>query len=568
MKPLLMKSSLMMLAGLALAQPVAALAQLLPYEDLSGALPSGGDDSANGGLDQGDRGAPPPRVNKAKFSPYVEGQLVAQTQLSPHGETLTYSTLAAGVDAALSRRNAEGGLSLRYERRFGLGGSKVRGSDTLSGLTRGSVNLIPGALAINASAVATQTGVENNGSSINGVRFGNNVGNVYSVTAGPSVQTRVGNVGLQANYQAGYTKVSTPTSIANAAGQSRVDLFRKSVSQVAGISAEAKPRTLLPVGLSAGLTWSREDSSTLDQRTDDKHARAGLVLPIGGTVQVLGGVGYEKVMASNRDAVIDPVTKQPKLDAHGQYVINNSQPRKLAYRSDGLTWDAGVMWRPGPRTSLEARIARRYGSISYTGSLTYASSNHSSLNVSIYDNIGGFGGKLNEILRNLPINGLEDCTKNNVTGVTNNSRCLNGGLASLRSSSFRGRGVAARFGVNRSRFNYGLAAGYDNYKYIGASSTALAYLNGKIDQSYWLSAYLNGQIDRASSFGTNVWTNWFESGDKLAGNTTSLGATASYYRSLSRNLTANAMVGVEGVNRQSLPDYWSASGQVGLRYAF
>ena len=41
---------------------------------------------------------------------------------------------------------------------------------------------------------------------------------------------------------------------------------------------------------------------------------------------------------------------------------------------DGLIWDAGVMWRPSRRTSLESYVGRRYGTMSYHGTFAYAPS--------------------------------------------------------------------------------------------------------------------------------------------------------------------------------------------------
>ena len=89
-----------------------------------------------------------------------------------------------------------------------------------------------------------------------------------------------------------------------------------------------------------------------------------------------------------------------------------------------------------------------------------------------------------------------------------------------------------------------------------------------IDENYWAAAYLNGVIDRNSKFSTNLYSNWYQSGDALAGQVSAIGATAAYYRSITNHLTATAALGIDGVNREKLQDVWSASALVGVRYSF
>ena len=63
--------------------------------------------------------------------------------------------------------------------------------------------------------------------------------------------------------------------------------------------------------------------------------------------------------------------------------------------------------------------------------------------------------------------------------------------------------------------------------------------------------------------------NWFQSGSGVNGDGTAIGATASYYRNLTRRLSATAAVGLDGINRdEPLPDQWIASALLGLRYNF
>lgn len=567
-------------AGLAACLPLAAQAQTLPYGNVSGGGSGGGkaadksdDDSVDVSKPRRQRGE-----KRIRLTPYIEAGQVAQAELSPGNDVVTYSVLAAGVDAAIRGRNNEGSLSLRYERRFGWG-DKAQDSDTLSGLARVSAALVPQVLTIEAGAIAARTNVENNGAALaTGLASGDATTQLYSFYAGPSLATHAGDVALNAAYRFGYTRVESPDAVVLAPGQAPLDVFDDSVVHSATIHAGVRPGDVLPVGIGVGAGWNREDVSNFDQRVDDKHIRGDVTLPVGSDVALVGGIGYEKIEISSRNALIDPLTGLPVVGSDGRYVTDQAGPRRIAYQADGLTWDAGVMWRPSRRTALEAHVGRRYGSTTYYGSFAYAPNARTSINVSVYDNITGFGGMLNNALVNLPtqfeavrnpLSGdIGGCVAGQGAVGAGESPCLTGALASVRSSVFRSRGVMATYGVSGARYQYGLGAGYDRRKFIAAPGTVLAAANGVIDENVWVAAYLNGRINRDSSFATNVYANWYQSGDAVSGDVSAVGATAAYYRSITSHLTATAALGIDGVNREKLDDIWSASALVGLRYSF
>ncbi len=572
-------------ALLAAGMPMAAQAQSLPYGDMTG---SGGggygsgmssrDSADSGDADsdsQGSRQAHRPRL---KITPYIEAQQVAFAELHPGKDTLTYSVLAAGVDAAIGGRNNQGSVSLRYERRFGWGG-KTRDSNVVSGIARVSSAVVPGTLTIDAGGLASRNAVEGNGSlSSGGLVFGDSVTQVYSIYAGPTLTTHAGDVAINGAYRIGYNRVETPNVVPAAAGQQHLDVFDSSVVHNASIHAGTKAGDVLPVGLGVGAGYNREDIKNLDQRVEDFHARADATLPVSQDLALVAGVGWEKVQVSSRDAVRDPVTGEPVLGSNGRWVTDKSAPRQMAYDTSGLIWDAGVMWRPSRRTALEAHVGRRYGSMSYTGSFAYSPDGRSSFNVSAYDSMSGFGGQLNNALANMPtqfqasrnpFNGnFNGCVAADGAVASGQSGCLSNALASVRSSVFRARGVMASYNHGGERLQYGIGGGYDRRKFVGAPGTVLAAANGVIDENWWVSAFLNGKIDQASSFSTNVYANWYNGGDVLAGDARGVGATAAYYRSITSHLSATAAVGLDGVTRDKLDDIWSAQGMVGVRYSF
>jgi len=560
------------LAGMACGLlPLAAMAQTLSYDGgASGASDSGSAASSPADGGQSNRHKRGSRSG-SYIAPYIEAQQVVSAELSPGSEVLTYSQVAAGVDATLKGRNSAASLSLRYERRIGWGNADS--GDTISGIARGYASIIPQTLQIDAGLLAARTRVENGGAAVLGpVGQGSDVSRLYSAYAGPTLTTELGDARVDAHYRIGYTKVEASDDLVTAGGQPAVDVFDESVAHDAGIHIATRPGTVLPVGIGAGAGYYREDISNLDQKVEDFHARLDVTLPVSQELALVAGVGYENVEISSRDALRDG-NGDPVIE-RGRFVTDSSAPRQIAYKADGLIWDAGVLWRPSRRTQLEAHVGRRYGTTSYYGSFSYAPSDRSSLNIAVYDSIAGFGGQLSNALAKLPAefsvnrNALSGDVSGCVAAVAQGT-CLNSALGSVNSATFRARGIAASYNRKFGRMAAGIGAGYDRRKFIAAPGTVLAAANGTIDENIWLAAYLNGQIDRNSSYAINAYANWFQSGASLNGDATALGASLAYYRNLTDRLAATAAVGIDGISRtEPLEDQWSASALVGLRYNF
>ena len=507
------------------------------------------------------------------ISPYIEAAQVFSSTRSPIHDSLTYTRVAVGVDTAIRGRNNEASVSLRYERRIGYGKSKSVNGDDISGLGRASVTLIPQTLKLEAGLLATRTRVEGSGASVvSPIDIGDSVTQVYSGYVGPSLSTHAGNVAINGHYHFGYTKLTAPRSVTPVPGQTPVDFFDHSTSHNAEIHAGTKAGEGLPVGVGLGAGYNQENVSNLDQRVRDFHARADLSLPVGHDLALVGGVGYEKVTISGRDALRDS-SGNPVIGAGAHFVADRSSPRQIAFNTSGLIWDVGVMWRPSRRTSLEAYVGRRYGSRSVWGTFAYAPNDRSSLNVAVYDRISGFGSQVNDALSNLPTQfdvlrnplngGLTGCVSSQVNGG-----CISGALGSVRSAVFRSRGVAASYGVNLGRFAAGIGGGLDRRKFIAAPGTVLAVANGTTDQNIWMNAYLNANLGEHSSVSSNVHANWFQSGTGVVGDGSAIGATVAYNRTINRHLSANAAVGVDEISHNAVPNITTASALVGVRYGF
>jgi hypothetical protein len=535
-----------------------ALAQSIPYTPPS--------ERSRGGDDQGER------RREQVFTPYIEVSQVVTSRNIPQNETFTYTRAAAGVDMAVSGTRNGGAMSLRYERRFDWDQPDAAG-DSISGIANGYATVTPG-LQFHAGGFATRERFNTSGASVpGGAQFDDEVVQVYSLYAGPVVKTQAGDVAIDASYRIGYSRVEQEVPTVAVPGIPVKDIFDDSTVHAASVSAAIKPGEVLPVGVGVSGTFYREDITNLDQRVEDAQARATVTIPVAQNVAVSGAVGYEKVQISGRDAVIG-ADGFPVVGKGGNYVTDKRSPRVLAYDVDGLIWDVGVMWRPSQRTALTANVGRRYGSTSYTGLFSYAPSTRMSVHLAVYDNVAGFGGQLNRSLAALPTDftAIRNPISGDIGGCVSSLEsggCLSGALGTLRSAAFRAKGVAASYGIRMGRISAGLSGGLDRRKFIAAPGTILESVNGQIDENYWLNAYVNANFNEESALETNVYANWVDSGGTFAGDTKAYGATAAYYRDLTRNLSARAALGIEGLTEPDLTeDFWTASALVGLRYSF
>jgi len=294
------------------------------------------------------------------IAPYIEIGQVLTSDLQT-GDVLTYSTVAAGVDASIQTRQAQVQISYRYERRISWD-KKVGDDDVHSGLARAAVQVVPG-FTMEGGALATRTRSDIRGAAP-GVLAGNvdNISQVYAAYAGPTLSSHVGPVSVGASYRFGYTKVESPGATGVAPGSAPLDRFDHSTSHVVQATAGVKAGRVLPVGITVSGAYERENASQLSQRYEAKYARADVVLPVTGTLALTAGGGYEKITVSQKDALL--AGGNPVVDSKGRFKTDPNSPRRIAYETDGFIYAGGVVWRPSPCTTLQARVGKRYGGIS------------------------------------------------------------------------------------------------------------------------------------------------------------------------------------------------------------
>lgn len=505
--------------------------------------------------------------------PYIEALQVFTKELEPGDDTVTYTTLAAGVDASVTGRNSAASVSLRYERRFGWDDDDNVDGDAISGVARAGIMVAEG-LTLEAGAFAAETRVEGSGFTSVGGAVGqeDSTSQIYSVYAGPSVHAIEGDVEAEGHYRLGYTRVEEPDAVFVVPGAQPADIFDESITHDAYARVGTQPNTVAPVGLGLGAGYRQQDVSNLDQRIKDGYVRADVTVPVSPNVALVGGVGYEDVEVSSRDAVRDS-NGVPVIGNDGRYVTDKSEPRTIAYATEGLIWDVGVMWRPSRRTSLEAYVGERYGGMTYRGTFAYAPNSRSSINISVYDGLTSFGGMMINQLAGLPTQ--FDAFRNVITGQTGGcvaalqgNPCLASALGSVRSAAYRSRGVASSYSVDLGRTQFGIGAGYDQREYIGAAGTVFEDIDGVVDETVWLAGYANTRLDEQSNLTFNANASWFQSDLDVDSGVVGYSTSLAYYRDLIKGLSGTAAVGLDGVSRENLPDFLSASALLGLRYSF
>ncbi|MBO9694952.1 MAG: hypothetical protein J7499_02015 [Sphingopyxis sp.] len=546
------------------------------HAQFSGDPGSGGGSAASAGGPAPEQGRSEKRSERRRtqrqiaVSPYLEVDQVLTADLKNGGDVLTYTNLAVGVDAAIVTNRAELAGTVRYEHRIGWN-RDLGDSDTVSGLLRGRIEAARG-LNLEGGALATRTRADRQGAA-SGLLIGDasNVANLYSVYAGPTFARRIGGLDVGAGYRFGYTKVDIDEPAVLSPGSQPQDIFDSSTNHVAWASVGARPGDL-PFGWQVSGGYEREDASQLDQRYEGKYARADVTVPIGPTVALLGGVGYEDIEIGQRNPVVD-ANGVPVRDAGGRFITDKSSPRQLSFDTDGLIWDAGVMWQPSRRTSLTARVGRRYGDTIYTGSFTYRADHATTIQVGVYDGLSSLGRGLSGGLAALPTQ--FDPIRNPISGDINpcvfgqqGGGCLSNQLGNATSAQYRSRGVQATLSSRYGRWSYGVGVGYDQRKLLAPLLSPIGNLNGIKDENYYLFVSAGRQLDADSDLTVSGYVNHFENGAPGASDVQSAGLTTAYSRRFWRGLTGTAAASVNAFDQEGFNSQLIGSALVGLRYNF
>ena len=509
---------------------------------------------------------------RTSVHPYLEVQQVATMDFD-RGEVLTYTGVGGGIDASVSTRRVQATISANYQHRVAWN-DRVSDSNVVSGLAAVHVDAVPGVLAFDAGAMAARSHAD--------IRLpvpaartidSSNVAEIYSAYAGPTLTTHAGPVSVNASYRLGYVKVDDHSLAGTGLppGAPRVDRYSSSTVHNATVSFGMDPGRL-PFGWTVGAGYVREDMNRLDSDFEAKYVRGDVVLPVSPTLAVTGGVGYETMQGSQQDFLRGP-GGLPVLTPGGNLIPDPSRPRLETIDQDGVMWDAGIIWRPSPRTELQARGGWRYGGESFTASLSHKINSRSALNASIYDGVSSFGRLLIADLNGLPTK-FKSPSNGSLTGAgcvfgndPGTGACFGDAFQSISNFNFRNRGASVQYSAVRGPWTMGLGAGYANRKYLAPDSSLFA-LNGVTDQSFSLQGNLGRRLTRSSGYDLDAYAAWFDSG--IADTDASFGAglTGRYYRNVFRDrLQAQISAGLYTTQAGEF-DASYGSVLVGLRYTF
>lgn len=517
-----------------------------------------------------------PAQARSQVSPYIEVQQVLDFDLSNNDalgdDVVTYTSVAAGVDASIATRRIEVGASYRYERRIDWG-DDIADDDVHSGLVRARATVARG-LSLEAGALAARARTEIGGDGLGSLTGDNdNSTQVYSVYAGPTFATRAGPLEIGAAYQLGYTHVEDNFAANSDPNQAPVDYVDHSTYHQAIASVGMSPGDMLPFGWVASGGYEREDASQLDQRYEAYYGRVDVTVPVTPTLALLGGIGYENIEISQRDVLVD-ANGNPVLDNNGRFQSDTSAPRLLAYSVDELIYDGGILWRPNARLELAARVGHRYDTTVYNGYLTYQASRSSTVQAAVYNEISSFGRGTTNTLAGLPTsftvsrNGFGQFSGCAFGEGDNAGGCFDNGFQSLNAANFRSRGGSLVWTGGRGPWSYGVGAGYQNRRYLAPTTNANFSLDRVTDEAFSLQANLGHQLTPNSSLDGNLYATWFQSGIPGEADVFSSGGSATYSIALYSGLSAQASAGLFANDIEGEETDWLGTLLFGVRYGF
>ena len=510
---------------------------------------------------------------RTTISPYLQIDQTVLAPLRPSGPAETYTTLGIGVDASTSGPRSEGQISARYEYRRGWG-RNASDAHVVSGLARSRIDVVPNLISFESGALGTRVRTDIRGAApFAGLGNPSNTSQLYSTYFGPTLATNVGPLSVGAFYRLGYTKVETETRGFLPPGSPPLAGFDSSVNHAAGASVGMKSG-VLPFGWTVSAGYNRDDASVLDQRYEGKYARGDIVYPVTPTVALTAGVGYEAIRASQRDPVRDAVGN-PVVTPDGRFTTDPASPRRLAYDQSGFIWDVGVLWRPSRRTSAEAKVGRRYGSMTYIGSASWQMSEDQALQLGVYDGLTTFGQQIGSALRGIPTQFVvsRDPFSNQFGGCVFGSgdagagACLSPALQSIAQGTYRSRGVGGVYRYARRGTSVGVAVGYNQRRFY-APPVAGFSIDGQTDESVYVQGNVGRRLDGASGIDASAYLNWYKSGVGGAPRVLGVGGTTSYYRNFGPRLTGTASVGLYSTDIEGFDSSLIGAAQVGARYTF
>ncbi|MDB5668634.1 MAG: hypothetical protein JWL74_1584 [Alphaproteobacteria bacterium] len=523
--------------------------------------------------------APRPRL-RVNVGAYVELNQGVSVELAGNGpgdDVVTYTAVAAGVEGQVRTRRVTASGAYRYERRLGWT-EDLPDEDVHSGIAQAHAELVPGRVSVDAGALAARTGGTGRAVGITDREAGTEI---YSAYAGPTLSTRAGPVEINAAYRLGYVHVDDD-SLSGAAAPT--DDFDSTV-HVANVSVGVAPGGPLPIGLTASAGYVREDSGALDNRFEGRFVRADVVVPVSPTFAVTGGVGYSRTEASQQNIRRSP-GGVPLRDSAGRVIPDPTASRVTTLDTDGVYWDAGILWRPTPRAEIQVRAGQDDdGDMLVMGSATVQIGRRSGISATLFDHDTSFGQGIISSLRRLPaafnINpdplrdrGFGDCVFGEEPGQ---GSCLASSLQSISSIAFRARGGSLVFTSTGRLWNIGAGLAYTHRSFYLPDDPLFASVFAREDQDLNGFVYVSRRLTRDVTLTLNPYFSFYDNDLDVGLGLGGLGGIGDGFSTgtsfgLSRSFLSNRLqlLLTLGLNYSTLrgDDSLVADGLIGVRYVF
>lgn len=511
-----------------------------------------------------------PRRRRVDVGAYVALNVGAETgDLLGNDDTLTYSSVAAGVEGAVQTRSVTASFGYRYERNIELSGN-APDRDTHSGIAQVRAELVPNTLSVEAAGLAARTG--GSGRALGATRREPGA-QIVTAYAGPELNARAGALNVNAYYRLGYTHVDDDTL----AGGASNDGSFSATTHVAGASiGRAAGNGSIGWGVSAGHV--SEAAGPFRTHTSIQYARADVTVPVNPTLALTGGVGYARERGSERDFLRGP-GGAPVLDGNGELIPDPTRPRVRTLDFDGIYGDVGFIYRPTPRSELELHVGVNDKSDPVVYGQAHAQVGRAfGVSVTVYDNDETFGSSLQRNLRSLPGDfqvRTDPLTGNLYTGCvfsrTDYGRgvCLSPALQSLTTASYRNRGGSVLWSGGRRLWTIGGGVTYNRRDFYRGDSPLLADYFAPSDEDLSLFASAGRRLGRTSDLGLSAFASFYGTDDIGADDVTTLGARATYSRSFLLNRLQGVLaVGLTHRSYSISPETLSADVLLGLTYTF
>ena len=517
--------------------------------------------------ERGERGERGQRRHRIDVTPYIEVNQTVAAELSRGGDTVTYTSVAAGVQGVMSTRRVEVAADVRYDHNFNWGGNRVD-SDVISGAVRGRMDLTQG-FGLEGGALATRTGMDGQNGLFGSVfDNGRNTADLYSAYISPTFSRRLGDVDVGAAYRFGYSRAEI-NGIRALDGSRPMGMFDDSTNHALIGSVGMRPGRL-PFGWQLSGSWERDSSGQLDQRYSGRYGRLDVTVPVSPTLAVVGGVGYEDISVSNRAPLRD-ADGNLVVGSNGQYVADHSKPREIAFETDGLMYDAGLQWRPSPRFMAEGRVGHRYGDFTFTGSVSYQPSRDTVYQLGIYDTVSTVGRSLTSGLVGLPTDftmyrdgvggGLSSCAFG-----SNGGNCLTPITNNLTGFAFRSRGGVFSMSSRQRLWTLGLALGYDRRNYLARGLADVPGIDGAVDETWFANIVASRPLSERTSMALSAYANYYDGA--LSTDALMLGASGYLSHLFAPRLTGNAGVSINSVDQDGFNNRVFTAATLGMRYSF